>query len=230
MTRTRRDIVAAGAAMVATIAGRASAASVKVFYDGPLAGNRVAQRFYTVPPFVMPTTKLIGDDGTHVFGELTGKVRLVPIWAEWCTPCLIEAGDLAMVQQRYAGPNFDVQSILSASERRLDLAGARRAFAKMQAESLPLWVEPKGGDKIACAFAGNSRTPYSLPCLLLVDRQGVVRGRSQGVGLATVTATDPAQIQAQIQAAEQHPVHGMTEWWTQDGADFIKAVSTGALD
>ena len=120
----RRSFLLGGAAALA--ATPASAVSVRVFYEGPLADNRVAQRFFTVPPFVIPTTKLIGDDGPHQFSELTGKVRLVPIWAEWCTPCLIEAGDLAMVQQRYASATFDIRAILSASAKHLDLAGAHR--------------------------------------------------------------------------------------------------------
>lgn len=221
----RGFVMTALAAMTAT---RAAAASVQVFYDGPLAGNRVAQRFYTVPPFVIPTVKLSGDDGPHTFGELTGKTRLVSIWAEWCTPCLIEAGDLAMVQQRYASPSFDIRAILSASAKHLDLAGARQALAKTQAESLPLWVEPNGGKKIATTFAGTSQTPYSLPCLLLVDRNGVVRGRSQGVGIVT-TATTAEGAQAQAREAEKNPKRGMTEWWTDEGTAFIKALADGAL-
>ena len=225
----RRGFLAAGLAALA--ASPASAVSVRVFYDGPLADNRVAQRFFTVPPFVIPTTKLIGDDGPHQFSELTGKVRLVPIWAEWCTPCLIEAGDLAMVQQRYGGANFEVRAILSASAKHLDLAGARKALMKTQAETLPLWVEPKGGDKLARAFGGDSRGPYSLPCLLLVDARGVVRGRSQGVGLVSKTATTEAEARAEAVAAERaNTTRGMTEWWTDDGAAFIKAISSGALD
>lgn len=224
----RRGFLLGGAAALA--ATQAHAASVRVFYDGPLANNSVAQRFYTVPPFVVPTTKLIGDDGPHQFAELTGKVRLVSIWAEWCTPCLIEAGDLAMIQQHYASESFDVRAILSASAKHLDLAGARKALAKTQAETLPLWIEPKGGDKIARAFGGDSRTPYSLPCLLLVDAKGVVRGRSQGVGIVSATATTQAEAQAQAIEAEKHPRPGMTEWATDEGAAFIKAIAGGALD
>ena len=227
MTQTRRAFLAAAMATAAT--GRASAASVQVFYDGPLSANRVAQRFYTVPPFVIPTVRLDGDDGAHSFGELTGKTRLVSIWAEWCTPCLIEAGDLAMVQQRYASATFEIRAILSASQKRLDLAGARQALARTQAESLPLWVEPNGGKKIATSFAGTSQTPYSLPCLLLVDRNGVVRGRSQGVGIVT-HATTPGAAQAEARDAEKNPKRGMTEWWTDEGAAFIKALAAGALD
>lgn len=224
----RREFFATG--LAALVASSADAASVRVFYDGPLSSNRVAQRFYTVPPFVMPTTKLIGDDGQHQFGELSGKVRLVSIWAEWCTPCLIEAGDLAMVQQRYASPTFEVRAILSASAKHLDLAGARKALAKTQAETLPLWVEPKGGDKIARTFSGDSRSPYTLPCLLLVDAKGAVRGRSQGVGIVSVTAKTVAEAQAQAEEVKKHPRPGMTEWATDEGAAFIKAIAGGALD
>ena len=226
--KRRSFLLGVAAALAPSPAG---AASVRVFYDGPLSSNRVAQRFYTVPPFVIPITKLIGDDGPHQFSELTGKVRLVPIWAEWCTPCLIEAGDLAMVQQRYGGANFEVHAILSASAKHLDLAGARKALTKTQAETLPLWIEPKGGDKVARAFGGDSRTPYSLPCLLLVDASGVVRGRSQGVGLVSKTATTEAEARAEAEAATKaNATRGMTEWWTDDGAAFIKAISAGALD
>jgi len=202
----RGFLAAAVCAAVAPGAVRAQS----VFTGTPLAGNAVARYFEPLPArTVVPDIRLDGDNGSHHhLSELTGKIRLVAIWAEWCAPCLIEAGDLARLYARYGGPNFEVVSVLSDSRQRLDVKGARAVLERTHAQALPLWIEPNGGDVVATALTGARGNSIDLPCTLLLDRAGTVRGRATGLALASgghgsIWTTPDADlfIQALIRAA-----------------------------
>src|SRR6185437_752513 len=80
--------------------------------------------------------------------------------------------------------------------------GARDLLAKMNAADLPLMIEPNGGTaaisalstgpsaKVLAALPPSFRPKGTLPCTLLVDSSGRVRGRSVG---AVMEAADPSQ-------------------------------------
>lgn len=218
----RRTFITGVMAAGLAVATQADAASV--FASTPLAGNRIAARFQPMPDGAFaPEVLLEGDDGKHRFSELTGKVHLVALWAEWCAPCLVEAGDLAVLQQTFGGPAFAIQSILTASQKKLDLKGARKTLKKTHGDSLPLWIEAEGKDFLAANLSKTASSPYSLPCVVLVDRHGKIRGRMIGLGFNTdnVDPTNHKQIMG---------LGGQTEWSTPEAADFIKALIAGALD
>ncbi len=198
--------------------------AASIFAGTSLANNRIAVRFQPLPDGAFaPDVLLQGGDGEHRFSELTGKVHLVALWAEWCAPCLIEAGDLAVLQQTFGGPNFAIQSILTASQKKLDLKGARKTLRKTHGDTLPLWIEADGKDFLAANLSKTASSPYSLPCVLLVDRHGKIRGRMIGLGFIAdnVDPTDHKQIMS---------LGGQTEWSTPEAYDFIKALIGGALD
>ncbi len=199
----------AGALGTAIVPGAVRAGAL--FAGTPLAANGVARYFQSVPPGThMPDVTLDGDNGSrHHLSELTGKTRLVTIWAEWCAPCLVEAGDLARLYARYGGPHFEVLSVLSDSRRRLDVKAAREVLEKTHAQALPLWVEPDGGEVVAASLTGAHGATVSLPCTLLVDRTGAVKGRMSGLVLA------PGSL----------PRNGQSVWTTPDADRFIQALS-----
>jgi len=204
----RRSFLAATVCLAAT---PCPVRAQSVFAGTVLAGNRVARRFEPLPPHTrVPDIRLDGDNGSHHhLSELTGKTRLVAIWAEWCAPCLIEAGDLARLYARYGGPNFEVVSVLSDSRQKLDVKGARAVLERTHAQALPLWVESNGGDVVAAALTGTRGNLIDLPCTLLLDHTGAVTGRMTGLAMAadgrggSVWATPDADlfIQALIRAA-----------------------------
>ncbi len=185
-----RRLFLAGAAATLTAPMAAQAAETSAFAGTPLAGNKLAQHFLPLPHGTsVPDVVLAGDNGSkHHLSELTGKNRLVAIWAEWCAPCLLEAGDLAKLYARYGGPNFEVLSLLTSSSRKLDIKGARSALTKTHAQALPLWVEPNGGSAVAKALANDENSGVSFPCTLWVDKTGAVRGRMMGVVTAGTTS------------------------------------------
>jgi thiol-disulfide isomerase/thioredoxin len=181
-----------------------------VFTGTALANNGVARYFQPLPANVqVPDIRLDGDNGSHHhLSELTGKVRLVAIWAEWCAPCLIEAGDLARLYARYGGPSFEVVSVLSDSRQRLDIKGARTVLERTHAQALPVWVEPNGGDVVATALTGARGNAIDLPCTLLLDHTGAVTGRMTGLAMALGRAA--------------------SVWATPDADLFIQAVTRSA--
>ncbi len=212
MNRRGFLVATASAALIAPAAQAQS-----IFAGTPLATNGVARYFEALPPGMrLPEVMLQGDNGSrHHLSELTGKTRLVAIWAEWCAPCLIEAGDLAKLYARYGGPNFEVLSVLSDSRKRLDIKTAREALERTHAQALPLWIEPNGGDMVAAALTGARGATINLPCTLLVDHGGAVRGRMTGLAMAPGTRPDA-------------PLTGRSVWATPDADVFVQTLSRTA--
>lgn len=183
-----------------------------LFASGLLAGNPVAASFRRVDASIRPPSiDLASDDGIHRFPELTGKVRIISLWAEWCVPCLIEARDLSELRQHFSGPRFDILGILTAGRADLTPDGARTALARVDARDLPTWVELANGRQIGEALATDNPPHISLPCNLLVDATGRIRGRSIGDGW-----------NPQRQSGRSH-------WGTTEAREFIKALRNGAL-
>jgi thiol-disulfide isomerase/thioredoxin len=188
-----------------------AARAQSIFAGTPLATNSVARYFEPLPAATyVPDIMLHGDGGSrHHLSELTGKNRLVAIWAEWCAPCLIEAGDLARLYARYGGPHFEVVSVLSDSRQRLDVKGARDVLARTHAQALPLWVEAGGGSVVATALAGARGSAIDLPCTLLVDHAGAVKGRMTGLAVVpnggSIWATPDADLFIQALSRDTRP-------------------------
>ena len=138
-----------------------------------------------------------------------------------------------------AGPSFAVVFVLTGSTHKLDFPAARAVLAKYGAGGAPLLVEPDGQNAVMRALATSrldpklqalmkSETGQSLPCNLLVDRGGRIRGRSFGAKSAgsgpaphqgPMTETDKAKL------LTQH-----SKWATPAGGEFIAALAAGALE
>ncbi len=218
----RRQVAMGGlAAILAPGAALAGTKLQPLFAGTPLADNGIAKRFTTLPDIPIPKVSLRGDDGKHAFTELTGKMRIVALWAEWCPPCIAEAGDLAKLHAKYGGADFGVQSILTGSDRGLSLASARQVLAKTGGDTLPLWIEPSGGNTLVSTYSPTPQQSTNLPCVLIVDRKGAVRGRCLGASFVTDKPVKPND-KAAILATR-------TEWSTPEAEAFVQGLIGGAL-
>lgn len=231
MTIDRRMMLTGmSALLVAPVMARAQA-KPRLFAGGPLADNRLAAGFEAAD-LPLPKVDVIGANGRQRLDKLQGKTLIVALWAEWCAPCLVEARDLAALRTRYASDRFDFVSVLTASIGKLDLAGARGALRKVNADTLPLLIEPNGGDRIGRALSpGPGGLGARLPCTLLVDADGRIRGVAHGapaeapIGANRGPNTGPriltdADKKAMIAG-------GRTAWASPAGEAFVKALHDG---
>lgn len=176
-------MLGAAAAMLVVPGVTLAEQSRAMFAGTPLAANRLARTF-TAVDLAFPSVTVVGDRGRQPL-VLTGKTRIISLWAEWCVPCLLEARDFAALRTRFVDQHFDIASILTASMARLDLAGAQERLRRADASGLPLLIEPDGGDRIIHTLSpGPGGRGYSLPCTLLVDPAGRIRGIAHGAPLA----------------------------------------------
>jgi thiol-disulfide isomerase/thioredoxin len=241
MQPSRRLVLASAAGFAASFrSALADAPAAPLFASSGLAANPVAQIFNRLPaPIPLPRVALTGPSGETVSSATgRGAPRIINLWAEWCSPCLIEAPDFARFGRRYGGRKLGVSAILTNSRRRLDPTGAKILLSKLDALDLPFLIEPNGGAVLYSAFADPKRGLGGMPCTLLVDRDGKVRGRSFGLAPA-----DPAAFGQRLKRlAEAHNGNlsaddmnalwsGTRTIWASPAADaFVKALEAGALD
>jgi thiol-disulfide isomerase/thioredoxin len=239
----RRSVFAGTAAALAgTLAGasaRAAMPDTPLFTSGPMAQNHVAALFRAPgSPLSLPDTPLLSAHGPQKLSELRGRTYIVSLWGEWCAPCLEEATDLATLNRKHGGPSFGVIFVLTSSFKKLDLRGAKAVLAGRHADDAPLFIEPHGGAAVMNAMANQVYGPEmraalkkdggaGLPCNLLVDRYGQVRGRAFGAPSEasfgpsghTLTEADHARI-----------LTSHTTWATPAGDEFAAALAAGVLD
>lgn len=118
-----------------------------------------------------PPLEMTALDGEIVrLADLRGQVVVVNVWATWCPPCRVETPGFVDLQAEFDG---EVQFLgLSVDDSEADV----RAFAEDYGINYPLLVGPnRAGD--------GYRVPV-LPTTLLIDRNGRVRFRHEGLLLA----------------------------------------------
>ncbi|MDB5704307.1 MAG: TlpA family protein disulfide reductase [Sphingomonas bacterium] len=237
----RAFLAGAGATMAipgATLATIAGPAPQRLFAATAMKNNIIANRFEAAD-MALPAIKL--SDGKDVvrLDSLTGKTRIVTLWAEWCTPCLVEARDFAALRRRYAGADFDIVSVLTGSIQGLDFTRALARLQQSGVDGLPLLVEPHGGKRVMEKLSVNADgRGASLPCTLLVDRRGRIRARARGAPMdVDPTRAPPAPggkpvirilTEADKRALLTNGTH--TLWGGAAGDAFAGALQKGLLD
>lgn len=103
--------------------------------------------------------------------EYRGKVVLLNFWAIWCAPCRIEMPHLEALNKSLGGQDFAVVTLATG---RNNPAAITRFFDQIGAETLPSYVDPQS--KVAGAAEVRG-----LPVTLLLDRQGRVLARLEGI-------------------------------------------------
>ena len=233
--------VLAAAALPATALRAANDSPEPRLYAGtPLAKNRLARSFAAVD-LALPPIKVSDGARKISLASLTGKIRIVTLWAEWCAPCLVEARDFAELRRRFANADFDIVTVLTGSIAKLDHAGAVARLQKAGAGDLPVLVEERGGNQVMRRLALDPAVPQAkfgtLPCTLLVDRDGRVRGRARGAPI-TVDAkgTDrsspggAARVPRELTQAEKAALLDGTvrsAWASPAGDAFVTALRDG---
>lgn len=207
----------------------------RLFTGTPLDKNRLALTFEKVD-LPLPPIKVSNGAAKLSLDSLRGKTRIVTLWAEWCAPCLVEARDFAALRRRFAGPNFDIVAVLTCIAEKLGFAGATARLTQARVAGLPLLVEPNGGKRLMLTLSpspmGDGGT---LPCTLLVDSRGRIRGRSRG---ALTAALPPGAAAKQpgsyilTDADKRAMLAGDrgTLWQSPDGDALVTALCDGILD
>ncbi len=101
--------------------------------------------------------------------DFRGKVVLVDFWATWCVPCRVEIPHFIALQKKYASQGFTLIGISMD-----DTAEPVPAVVKKYGINYPVAV---GDAALAERFGGV----LGLPVAIVIDRNGVIRERYDGV-------------------------------------------------
>jgi peroxiredoxin len=112
---------------------------------------------------------------------LRGKVVLLNFWATWCAPCQLEMPVFSAWQREYGSQGLAVVGVSMDD----DAATARRVVERLKVD----YPVTMGDARLGMRYGGV----LGLPLTFLIDRDGVVRERFQGV-------TDAKAIEKQVQA------------------------------
>jgi thiol-disulfide isomerase/thioredoxin len=191
-----------------------------LFAGGPLAGNLLAAEFKVPNPHIVwpKRARLVSPEGKSTTIEAyRGKLLLVALWAEWCTPCLTELPGIAYHARKSNNDRFAIVPILTASQNFETPREAAPFLEKIGAMGLPTLADGSNdGDELARTLAQDPEYPSArgaLPCMLIVDPAGEIRGRA--IGGQLVTTQDLNQK--------------YNLWSTSVSVEFIAALATGQL-
>lgn len=193
---------------------------------GALADNSLAQAF---EPFdkPLPDVAVWGPDGEMPLAELIkGRTILMPLWAEWCAPCMQEIPDFARLQQAHGNEKFAIIPVLTATQKQLDPASLGTLLGYMHASALRPLIEHKRGNMLARTMGKRGNT-YVLPCNLLIGPDGRTVGREIG-RLTNTDDNDPAKT---YHDAVNRTATGASQsrWGQEDGEAFARLMAAGFL-
>jgi thiol-disulfide isomerase/thioredoxin len=193
-----------------------------LFVDGPAASNPIAQMF-TIPrkTLVWPKCRLIGADGKMArLEDLKGKLLLVDLWAEWCTPCLAELPGVAWHRSHNKTDRFEIVPICTGSHAFASTREMPTFLAKIGAKDLGSWLDISGeGRELTDTVAINPKSKDgdgAVPCMLIIDKDWNIRGHALGGFDVTVEAGPDKGKQNNA-------------WNTTLGQDFVKLLVGGEL-
>jgi len=215
-------LLAAGPALVAKGADK----KPSPIAHGVLADNSLAQAFEEIDR-ELPGVYLWTLDGKrkHI-DELKGRTLVMPLWAEWCAPCLSELPDFARLQQKYGNDKFAIVPILTRTQKKFTPEFLAKIFGEMHCGVFEPLIENNLGDALFTRMARRGSSAY-LPCNLLIAPSGHVVGREIG-RLDNTDDADPAKTaKDMINRAASGAVQ--SRWGQQDGEDFAKAMADGFL-
>jgi thiol-disulfide isomerase/thioredoxin len=192
---------------------------------GDLADNKLALAFESAPT-ELPEVTITGPSGDRPIGDvIKGRTVLMPLWVEWCAPCLIELSDFARLQEVYGKDKFAIVPILTGTQKKFTPEILGTFLKEVNAPGFEPLMEANFGRKLATRMAGTGRS-YALPCNLLISPSGKVIGRE----ISLQRADDPADApnKTNIERLDD-AIAGKTQslWGTKDGDDFATSLANG---
>jgi len=224
-------------AVLGGLAGLAAAGAAQAGDDdgvspiatGVLADNVIAKVFRASPVDTLPDLRLDTPNGAFQIAEvLQGRTVLMPVFAEWCVPCLVEMPDFARLQQAYGNENFAILPVLSWPRKQMTPLAIGTLFQALHAGIFTPMTEQRFGGNLARRMARSGNT-LSLPCNLLIDPKGRVVAREMGLASNGVT---PAKDANDPYGRAEKAAAGQTQslWGTPAGDAFAKALAGGFLN
>ncbi|QKJ33120.1 redoxin family protein [Mucilaginibacter mali] len=113
----------------------------------------------------------------HLLESKTGKLRLINIWATWCSPCVAEFSDLVTINHMYRDRGLEFVSIttddLSARDKAYKFLQRKQASGKNYIYT--------GDNKYKMIEAIDPKWSGALPYTMLVNPNGKVVYQHQGM-------------------------------------------------
>jgi thiol-disulfide isomerase/thioredoxin len=197
---------------------------------GILAKNPLALAFEKIGPD-LPNVEIVTPSGVQPISNLLkGRTVLMPLWAEWCAPCLSELPDFALLQQKFGNGSFAILPILTASRKKWNLAAIAQVFGVLHATVFDPLMEYRLGDELLNAMAKKDGE-LALPCNLLIGPNGKIAGREIGrvnsddgsAGAPPPKNGDPETV-ARAEAGQ-----AQSQWGKDAGREFAAAMAGGFL-
>lgn len=119
-----------------------------------------------------PSFRLSSLDGSSSY-EVEGKrdkVLIINFWAAWCGPCELEAPDLRDIYEKHK----DKLDLYAVNATKFDNLRDAKLFVKEQKFVFPVLTDAKGE-------VSDEYRIYAYPTSFIVDRDGVIRQRIEGV-------------------------------------------------
>jgi thiol-disulfide isomerase/thioredoxin len=133
----------------------------------PLAHGEVAALTMAATPLKLPDLAFEDADGKQrKLSDWRGKTVLVNLWATWCVPCRREMPALEGLQEKLAGPNFEVVAINIDTR---DPDKARNFLKEANLTRLGYFNDQKAKVFQELKEAGRA---LGMPTSVLVDPQG----------------------------------------------------------
>jgi len=196
---------------------------------GILANNALALAFEPPTRTALPDVTLIGGKDRELeIADLKGRTLLMPLWAEWCAPCLSELPDFARLQQKYANDKFAIVPILTGTQKRLTSTNLADVLVFLHAGIFEPLMEKNYRDTLMKAMARKGGG-VEIPCNLLVAPDGTVIGREIGAKRsddeqAMVASDNKSQLIKRAEAGET-----LSLWGKEEGEQFAAAMANGFL-
>lgn len=222
----RRVVLAGMAGLAATRPARAASASP--IAHGALANNALAQAFEDAPSR-LPGVALVGLDGAHSTGDFKGLTILMPLWAEWCQPCLGELPDFSKLQRKYGNDRFQIRPILTGTKKQITPQVIGKLFGILHADGLAPLVEDGLTDHLLKALAVRG-AEFMLPCNVLIAPSGRVVAREFGLKNGQPDEHKPVDPNAPTLAARAEAGKSLSLWGKAEGEQFAAAMAGGFLD
>lgn len=229
---SRRTVLATTAALAAAplsaLADDAPAGDSPVAH-GILSKNAIAKTFVSSPLDALPEVTVDTMDGTVPIADvLKNRTVLMPIWAEWCVPCLVELPDFARLHQVYGKDRFAIIPVLSMTRKQFTPQLLGQFYKAINATAFTPVMEHRLGDRLLRTLARKG-AGMAIPCNVLIAPSGKIVAREIGLDSNGVKIDDdPNNKYARADAA----IAGQTQslWGMADGDEFASAMANGFLD